>query len=104
MIGRAAARSAGPALFAVVYLAYAAVHATVVNVEVGRHDQGAYIGAALELARTHFEAPTNRNQMPAYPVLQAFFVDPTLDVGASFARAKAVNVALSLALLGALHA
>jgi hypothetical protein len=104
MSRRTAARVATLALIILLYVGGAAVHAALVNVDVGRHDQGAYLGLALDLARTHFAAVTNRNQMPGYPMVQAIFADPGLDLAACFLRAKAVNIALSVVCLGALHA
>jgi hypothetical protein len=86
------------------YVTAAVVHARVVNVDVGRHDQSAYLAVARELARTHFEAPTNRMQMPLYPMLQALFlVDPGAPDDVVFPRAKLVNVALSVILVAILH-
>jgi hypothetical protein len=86
------------------YLVFAFVHAALVNTDPGRHDQGTYLWGARTLHETHFAAATNRSQMPAYLYVQAlFYLDHAADA-AVFARAKAVSIGLSLALVLALCA
>jgi hypothetical protein len=91
------------ALLVVAYVAFAWVHSSTVNTDVGRHDQGTYIWCARVLHQTHFEAPTNRSQMPGYLYLQALlYPSSTLTDAQLFVHAKIVSIGLSVLLVGAL--
>jgi hypothetical protein len=92
------------ALLAVAYVAFALVHSHVVNVDPGRHDQGTYIWCARVLHDTHFDAPTNRSQMPAYLYVQALLYPSNASDAEVFSHAKRVSIALSVLLVGALCA
>jgi hypothetical protein len=85
-------------LAAIAFVAMALVHADRVNVDVHRHDQDSYLAFALREKTEHFQALGTRRQMPVYPMLQALFMDPEATEEARFARAKRVNVALSVLL------
>ena len=92
-----------PIAIGALYIAFAVVHATVVNTDVTRHDQSTYLNAARFLLQSHYEAPTNRMQMPGYVYLQSLFLDPTADDAHAFFRGKIVNIGLSVVLLAVLH-
>jgi hypothetical protein len=99
---RAVLRVLAPLALIAVYVLAALLHARLVNTDAHRHDQSTYLWAARELKLSGYAVPTNRMQMPAYLYVQALFLDPTADEASTFARAKLVNVALSVLLLGAL--
>ena len=103
-------RFAGPrtlavtALLAVAYVAFALVHSVAVNIDAGRHDQGTYLWCARVLHETHFDAPTNRSQMPAYLYVQALLYPSDASDADLFTHAKRVSIALSFLLVAALCA
>ncbi len=99
---RAFALTAVAALCVVAYVAFALVHAYTVNTDVGRHDQGTYLWCARVLHETHFDAPTNRSQMPGYLYLQALLYPSNVTDAQVFVHAKLVSIALSVILVGAL--
>ena len=90
------------ALLAVAYVVFALVHSVAVNTDAGRHDQGTYLWCARVLHETHFDAPTNRSQMPAYLYVQALLYPSNVSDADLFAHAKNVSIALSFLLIASL--
>lgn len=90
------------AVLSAAYVAFACVHARLVNVDAGRHDQSTYLWGAKVLHESHFAVATNRSQMPAFLYVQALFYPDGASDAEVFARAKVVSIALSVVLVGAL--
>ena len=90
------------ALLAIAYVAFALVHSSAVNTDMGRHDQGTYLWCARVLHETHFDVPTNRSQMPGYLYLQALLYPSNVTDAQLFTHAKRVSIALSVVLVSAL--
>ena len=87
-----------------VFIAAAYAHSRTMNTDLGRFDQDLYLAGARELRESAYAASTNRINMPAYLYFQSAFYDPEATIEANFARGKWANVALSVAVLGALAA
>ncbi len=83
-------------LLLLAFVAGALAQAQWVNVDSKTHDQLAYLAQARMLAETHFEAPTNRIEMPAFPTVLSLFYEPGLDGEAWFWRAKLVSIGVAL--------
>lgn len=85
------------------YVAGATEHARVINTARARADQSGYLWDAIAIHRnwqgTQDELIGERNRMPIYPGFLALFYDPALTPDEYFARAKQLNIRLSLALL-----
>lgn len=77
------------------FFAGALAQARWVNVDATTHDQSAYLAQARMLAETHFTAPTNRIEMPAFPALLSLFYRDGLDDAAWFWRAKLVSIGVA---------
>jgi hypothetical protein len=75
------------------------LHYSMVNREYWLSDQEAYLQFAKAVKVNGFPYSGDRNFMPAYPYLQAVFLNPTADIAVAYANGKLVNIALSLALL-----
>ena len=103
---RAAARRLFGALAVLVlgwlYVDAAFRHGSLVNTTLENTDQAAYFQYAVNLHERGAAHIGNRNQMPLYPFLQSLVYDPGMSVEDSFARAKAFNIVLSVALLAVL--
>jgi hypothetical protein len=95
-------RALAYALLGASYIGLAFVHAVLVNTNPGRHDQSTYLWGARTLHESHFAAPTNRSQMPAFLYVQALFYPDGAREADAFGRAKVVSIALSAVLLLAL--
>lgn len=87
-------RALTPALL-LAFVAGALVQARWVNVDARTHDQLAYLAQARLLAETHFEAPTNRIEMPAFPAILSLFYRDGLTDDAWFWRAKLVSIGVA---------
>ncbi|MCA9900394.1 MAG: hypothetical protein KC433_19520 [Anaerolineales bacterium] len=70
-----------------------------VNTDLTRTDQSAYLQAAEALKSSNYTALTDRNRMPVYPFLLSLLYQPGLSEEAFFARGKLLNVGLSLLIL-----
>jgi hypothetical protein len=73
--------------------------ATHVNTDLTRSDQSAYMNYARRLYEERLNYHGDRNRMPAYPLLQSLFYDPSLSDEAFFAQGKHINILFSLAIL-----
>ncbi len=51
-----------------------------VNTDMGRTDQGAYLDYAKKMAETQFQFVGDRNRMPLYPSLMALFYQPGISI------------------------
>jgi len=70
-----------------------------VNTDMGGIDQGAYLHFTQKVSESGFTFTGGRNRMPAYPFLQALFLQSGMNEEASFLRGKYVNLVLSIILL-----
>ena len=86
------------------YLYGAMQSALHVNTDLTRSDQSAYMNYARRLYEEQLDYPGDRNRMPAYPLIQSLFYDPSLSQEAFFAQGKHINILLSLVILGILYA
>jgi 4-amino-4-deoxy-L-arabinose transferase-like glycosyltransferase len=89
----------GAATLMIIYVSAALRHARLVNTDRGSTDQSAYMGYARSLAESNYTFIGDRNRMPLYPALQSLVYDPQASPEKYFARAKQVNIALSIACL-----
>ena len=72
---------------------------TLVNTNLNRTDQSAYMDYAKELAKTDFQYVGGRNRMPLYPGLMALFYRDGMSDEQFFAIGKRVGVAIGLVVL-----
>ena len=84
------------------YLNGARRHLHEVNTSIENTDQGSYLEYAVNMRETGYAYIGGRNQMPLYPFLQSLAYDPSATLDEIFRRGKALNIALSVLLLGAL--
>jgi len=84
-------------LGALLFVERAGQNADRVNLRMSRTDQGAYINYARKLKDSDYSYVGPRNRMPVYPLLLAAFMRPGEDPAEFFARAKHLNIWLSLA-------
>jgi len=98
---RWACLAVGVALLAL-YLNGALRHARLVNTDMTRTDQSAYMDYARSMRESGYTFVGGRNRMPVYPFLQSLLYKPGLSDEAFFARGKLFNIVLSAVLLIAL--
>lgn len=79
------------------FLERASVNGRVVNTDVRKTDQGAYINYAIKLKESGYTEVGSRNRMPMYPLLLSVFVQPGETQHTFFERGKTINLLLSLA-------
>ncbi|HEV8713239.1 MAG TPA: hypothetical protein VGX03_10465 [Candidatus Binatia bacterium] len=72
---------------------------TLVNTNMQRTDQFAYMNYAKQLAQTDFQYVGERNRMPLYPGIMALFYRDGMSDEDFFARGKQVGIALGLVVL-----
>jgi hypothetical protein len=73
----------------------------VVNTDLDRIDQGAYMNYAKKLHDSNYTHTGNRNRMPIYPFLQSLLYQPNMSEETFFSQGKYLNLALSIvALIG----
>lgn len=70
-----------------------------VNTDMGRTDQSAYLDYAKNMAETQFQFVGDRNRMPLYPGLMALFYRPGMSDEAFFAIGKLVGIGLGAIVL-----
>ncbi len=75
------------------------LHYSMVNREYWLSDQEAYLQFAKAVKVNGFPYSGDRVFMPAYPYLQAAFLNPNADMAVVYANGKLVNIALSIVLL-----
>jgi hypothetical protein len=85
------------------YLYGAMQSAIHVNTDLTRSDQNAYMNYARRLYEERLDYPGDRNRVPAYPLLQSLFYDPSLSEEAFFAQGKHLNILFSLTILCLLY-
>src|SRR5215510_6002503 len=73
--------------------------ATLVNTNLQRNDQSAYLDYAKQLAQTDFQYVGDRNRMPLYPGLMALFYQEGMSDAEFFALGKRVGIAMGLVVL-----
>lgn len=100
-------RERGAALLAltvllITFYVNSTLHYSVINREYWLSDQQSFMQFARSAGESKFTYTGGRNFMPAYPFLQAVFLDMSLSEAALFDQAKLVNIVLSLVLLVAL--
>ena len=84
------------------YINGARRHLHEVNTSMESTDQGSYLEYAVNMRETGYAYVGGRNQMPLYPFLQSLFYDSGATLDEIFTRGKALNIALSVVLLGVL--
>jgi hypothetical protein len=115
MNGRASALALAVLLVlaAGLFVERAAVNGRLVNTNINRTDQGAYIKQAIDMRMTDYAVVSPRNRMPAYPWILSLFLDKEEITAAGighppreaknqaaaefFPTGKAINIALALA-------
>lgn len=84
-------------LAAVLYLERAMTHGRLVNTNVGRTDQGAYIKNAIKYKDSDYTYVAPRNRMPIYPLYLSLFLREGDTQYTFFDRGKLLNLALTFA-------
>ena len=74
-------------------------HSQLVNTDMSRTDQSAYMGYAENMAKTNYTFIGGRNRMPVYPFLQSFIYKRDMSDREFFHRGKQFNIVLSVVLL-----
>jgi hypothetical protein len=85
------------------YLNGALRHARLVNTDMTKTDQSAYMDYARSMRESGYTFVGGRNRMPVYPFLQSLLYEPGLSDEAFFARGKQFNIFLSATLLIGLY-
>ena len=67
-----------------------------VNTDLTRTDQSAYLNTAVLLRTSGYTALTDRARMPAFPFLLSLFYEPGITLDELFVRGKLLNIAISL--------
>ena len=78
-------------------------HSININVDY-KGDQRSFMGFTEDVYNSGFTNTGNRNQMPAYPFIQALFYEPDNNLDELFLTGKEINILLSLFLLALLFA
>ena len=84
-------------LASLLFLERSATNGRVVNHNVAKTDQGAYINYAIKLRESGYTEVGSRNRMPMYPLLLSVFVQPGETQHTFFDRGKTINLLLSFA-------
>ena len=71
----------------------------VLNDDMGKTDQSAYMNYARGMSVTNYTFVGGRNRMPLYPFLQSLFYRPSMTDEAFFELGKRVNLILSIGIL-----
>jgi hypothetical protein len=86
-------------IFAGLYWYGAYQQMTMVNTNMDRVDQSAYMRYASDLYKSGYTYIGNRNRMPVYPFLQSLFYHPKLKSETFFQQGKLRNLILSIIIL-----
>lgn len=84
------------------YIDGARRHSKLVNTSGENTDQGSYLEYMINMRQSGYSYVGGRNQMPLYPFIQSLGYDSRATLDQTFARGKALNIALSVVLLGGL--
>ena len=81
------------------YIGGASYQGFVVNIDMHKIDQSAYMNYAKKMKITNYKYNGDRNRMPVFPFLMSLVYFPNLSDEEFFLRGKAFNILLSIILL-----